>query len=125
MAVLQEIVKRLCSIRGAELDLDRWFQNWAPVVDTPENVADTTENEAPWTMMTCRKQSSTLVSTLQHHDRKQIGSSTAIDTYKQGLQGETAAACGGHHNKKQRLLVAGVSLLKGTEAPTYCPDRES
>lgn len=35
----QETVKRLCSIRGAEMEVDRWFQNHVPLVGT--------EDEAP------------------------------------------------------------------------------
>ena len=34
---LQETVKRLCSISGAEAEIDRWFQNCVPLVDTTEN----------------------------------------------------------------------------------------
>ena len=45
VAKLQETVKRLHSIRGAKTETDKWFQNHAPV-------ADTTENEAPWTLVT-------------------------------------------------------------------------
>ncbi|PKU31482.1 rna-directed dna polymerase from mobile element jockey-like [Limosa lapponica baueri] len=45
VAKLQETVKRLCSIRGAETEIDKWFRNHIPVVDT-------TENEAPWTLVT-------------------------------------------------------------------------
>ncbi|GAB0183754.1 cAMP-dependent protein kinase inhibitor alpha [Grus japonensis] len=43
MVESQETVKRLCSIRGAKMEIEKWFQNLAPVVDT-------TENEAPWTL---------------------------------------------------------------------------
>ena len=45
VAELQETVKRLRSVRGAETEIDKWFQNRAPV-------ADTTENEAPCTLVT-------------------------------------------------------------------------
>jgi len=39
VAELQETVERLCSVRGAEMETDTWFQNHVPVVDTTENKA--------------------------------------------------------------------------------------
>ena len=42
---MQETVKRLRGIRGAEMNIDKWFQNHDPVVGT-------TENEAPCTLVT-------------------------------------------------------------------------
>jgi len=42
VAELQETVKRLCSIRGAELEIGKWLQNHAIVVATTENEASST-----------------------------------------------------------------------------------
>lgn len=47
VAELQETPKELCSIRGAEMEKETWLQNRAPTVDT-------TKNEAPWTLVTCK-----------------------------------------------------------------------
>ncbi|OPJ82772.1 hypothetical protein AV530_014157 [Patagioenas fasciata monilis] len=47
VAELQETPKRLCSVREAEMEKERWLQNHAPIVDT-------TENEAPWILVTCK-----------------------------------------------------------------------
>lgn len=45
MAKLQETVNRLCSVRGAETEMDMWPQNHTPTMDT-------TGCETPWTLMT-------------------------------------------------------------------------
>jgi len=44
---LQETLKGLHCIRGAEKETEKWFQNHGPEVDT-------TENEPPWTLVTCK-----------------------------------------------------------------------
>ena len=37
VAELQGTVKRLCGMRGAETEIEKWFQDHAPVADTTEN----------------------------------------------------------------------------------------
>jgi len=118
VAELQETVTRLRTIRGVEIEIGRWFQNCVPV-------ADTTENEAPWTLVTHK--SRTLLhpppsSTTTKHRYEDL---TATDTHEHGLQGETiAAARSGYRKKKQRALVVGDSLLRGSEVSICRPDRQ-
>lgn len=42
LAELQETVKRLCSTREAEMEIDKWFQNHTLVADNTENVVSLT-----------------------------------------------------------------------------------
>ena len=79
VAELQETVKRLCSISGPKADRDRWFQNHVPV-------ADTMEDEAPWTLVT-HKSRAPLQSPLSRiNTNNRYETLTAADTYEQGLQ---------------------------------------
>ena len=95
VAELQETVKRLCSIRGAETEIDKWFQNHAPV-------ADTTENEAPWTLVTHKSRTLLQSPPSSITTKNRYEALTAVDTHEQGLQGETVpAAHRGYHKKKQ------------------------
>ncbi|GAB0210389.1 hypothetical protein GRJ2_003504700 [Grus japonensis] len=119
VAELQETVKRLCSIRGAEMEKDRWFHNQVPV-------ASTTENEAPWTLVTHKSRALLQSSPSSFTTKNRYEALTAIDTHEQGVQGETVpAAHSGYRKKKRRVLIVGDSLLRGTEAPICRPDRES
>ncbi|CAM9602172.1 unnamed protein product, partial [Bubo scandiacus] len=72
VAKLQETIKRLHSIAGAEMEVDKWFQNL---------MADTTENEAPWTLVT-HKSRSLLQSPLSG-----ITTKTSFNSYRQGRGG--------------------------------------
>jgi len=110
MAELQETVNSLRSIRGAELELDTWLQNHAPVETT-------NEKEAPWTLVT--HQSRTLLQPPPSSitTKNKYEALITIDTQEQGLQEETTpAAHSGYIKKKRRVLVVGGSLLMGTEA---------
>ena len=74
VAELQETVKRLC-IRGAEREIDKSFQNHAPMVDT-------TENEAPWTLVTHKSRTllqstPSSITTENRHEAL-----TAVDTHE-------------------------------------------
>lgn len=98
------------------MEVDRWFQNHAPVVDI-------TENEVPWTLVTCKSRTPPQSPPSSITTENNYEALTAVDTNKQGLEGETVpAACGEYHKKKLRLLAVGDSLLKGTEAPVCSPD---
>ncbi|PKU34838.1 28s ribosomal protein mitochondrial [Limosa lapponica baueri] len=94
VAELQETVKRLRSIRGTKMEIDKWFQNHAPVVDTREN-------EAPWILVTHKSR------TLPQSPPSSITTKTryealiAVDTHEQGLQGETVPAAHSGYRKKK------------------------
>ncbi|PKU30634.1 28s ribosomal protein mitochondrial [Limosa lapponica baueri] len=75
---LQETVERLCIIRGAETETDKWFQNRAPV-------ADTTDNEAPWTLVTHKSRTLLQSSPSSINIINKYETLTAADTHKQGL----------------------------------------
>jgi len=48
VAELQKTVKSLHTIKGADKEIDQWFQNHDPVVGT-------TEKEAPWILVIHKK----------------------------------------------------------------------
>ncbi|XP_029864855.1 uncharacterized protein LOC115339276 [Aquila chrysaetos chrysaetos] len=115
----QETVERLHGVRGAEMEVDRWFQNRAPVVDTAENAA-------PWTLVTHKSRTLLRSPPSSITAKNRYEALTAVDTHEQGLRGETVpAAHSGYRKKKRRVLVVGDSLLRGTEVPICRPDRES
>ena len=88
-------------------------------------MVDAAQNEAPSTLVTHKSR------TLLHSThscvttRNRYDVLTAEDTYEQAPQGETVPAAHTRNHKKKRVLVAGDSLLRGTEAPICQPDRES
>lgn len=67
------------------MEVDRWFQNHAPVVDTTENVVDTTENEVPWTLVTCKSRTPPQSPPSSITTENNYEALTAVDTNKQGL----------------------------------------
>jgi len=90
VAELQETVKRLCTIRGPELEIDTWLQNHPPVETT-------NENEAPWTMLTLKSRTPPSSITT----KTKYEALTTIDTQEQGMQVEaTPAAHSGYRKKK-------------------------
>jgi len=119
VAQLQQTVNRLRSIRGAELEIDTWLQNHAPVENS-------TENEAPWTLVTSRSRSPlqpppSSITTKNKHEAL-----TTMHTQEQGLQEETTPAThSGYHKNKRWVLVVGDSLFRDTEEPICRPDREA
>ena len=119
VAEFQERVKRLRSIRGSETEIDRWFHNQVPVVGS-------TETEAPWTLVSHRSRAPLQSSPSSFTTKTRYEASTAVDTHEQDAQGETLpTAHSGYRKEKRRVLVAGDCWLRGTEAPTCRPDRES
>lgn len=85
VAKFQETLKRVCSITGFETEIGKWFQNHV-------SVADTTENEAPWSQMI--HNSSTLLRSPLSSITTRYEALTAVDTHEQRLQGETVPAVG-------------------------------
>jgi len=92
VAELPETVKRLCSIRGAELEIDTWLQNHASVVAT-------TENEAPWTLVTHKSKTPLQPPPSSITTKSRYEDLTAIDTQEQCLQEETTPAAHSGHLK--------------------------
>ena len=86
---MQETIRRLCSIRGAEREIGKWFQNHAPMVDT-------TENEAPWTLVTHKSRTlllsppSSIITKNRHEDF------ISVDIHEKGLQETVPAAHSGY-----------------------------
>ena len=115
VAELQETVKRLCSTRGAEMEANKWFQNHAPV-------ADTTENEAPWTPVTHKSRSLLQPPHPSITTKTRSEALTAIYTHEQHLQRETIpAAYSGYHKKKEVLIVGDSSIcLSDRESHNIC-----
>ena len=95
VAKLQETVKRLCSIRGAETEIDKWFQNHAPV-------ADNTENEAPWTLVTHKSRILLQSPPCSITTKTRYEALTAVDTHEQGLQGEIVPVAHSRYCKKKQ-----------------------
>ncbi|GAB0175625.1 hypothetical protein GRJ2_000027700 [Grus japonensis] len=111
VAELQETVKRLCSIRGSKMEIDKWFQNHAPVVDT-------TENEAPWTLVIHKSRTLLQSPPSSITTKTRYETLTAVDTHEQGLQGETVPTAHSRYCKRKRqVLTVDDSLLRGIEAP--------
>ncbi|GAB0205522.1 hypothetical protein GRJ2_003017800 [Grus japonensis] len=101
------------------MEVDRWFRNQVPV-------ADTTENEASWTLVTHKSRTPFQSPHSSFTTKNRYEALTAVDTHEQGPQGETApAAHSGYRKKKRRVLVVGDPLLRGTKVPICQPDRES
>lgn len=116
---LQKTRRRLCSVRGAEEEIDEWFHNQCVMVDA-------TQNKAPWTLLTHKSRILLHFPPSCITSRNSYDVLTAEDTYGQAPQGETVpAAHARNHKKKQWVLVVGDSLLRGTKAPICRPDRES
>jgi len=82
---LQEIIKRLHSIRGAELEIDPWLQNDVPVETN-------NENEAPWTWMTCKSRTPLQPPPSSITTKNKSEALTTIDTKDKCLQEETTPA---------------------------------
>ena len=93
VAELQETVRRLRSVRGAEEEIDEWFHNQSVVVDA-------TQNKAPWTLVTHKSR------TALHFPPSCITTRynvlTPEDTDEQALQGETVPAAHTRNHKKKR-----------------------
>ncbi|PKU46424.1 rna-directed dna polymerase from mobile element jockey- hypothetical protein [Limosa lapponica baueri] len=101
------------------MKIDRWFHNHVPVA------ADTTKNEAPWTLMinksrTLFQSPPSSITTINIYE-----ASTVLDTHEQDLQGETIPTAHSGYRKNRQVLVVTDSLLKDTEGPICHPDRES
>ena len=76
-------------------------------------MADTPENEAPWTLVT-HKSRTLLQSPLSSITTKnRYEDLTAVDTHEQGLQGETVAAAQSGYRKKKRLVLVVGDSVKG------------
>lgn len=116
MAELQEAVKRLCSIKGTEKEIDQLFNNYIPA-------GDNTEKEEPWSLV-MNKRRAPLESPLS--SLKRYETLTATDTHDQNLQeAARGAACSGYYKMKHFVSVVGNSLLKGNKAFLCQPNRES
>jgi len=111
VAELQETVKRLCSIRGAELEIDTWLQNHAPLETT-------NENEASWTLVTCKSRTQLQPPPSSITTKNKYEALTTISMQEQDLQEKFAPAAHNRYRKnRRRVLVVGDSLLRGTEVP--------
>lgn len=116
VAELQEAVKRLCSIKGTEKEIDQLFNNYIPA-------GDNTEKEEPWSLV-MNKRRAPLESPLS--SLKRYETLTATDTHDQNLQeAARGAACSGYYKMKHFVSVVGNSLLKGNKAFLCQPNRES
>jgi len=94
VAELQKTAIRLLSIRGAEMETQKWFQNHAPVVST-------TENEAPWTLVTHKSRSRLQPPSFSIATENTYEVLTATDTHEHSLQGETTPAAHSGYRKKK------------------------
>jgi len=113
MAELQETGKRLRGIRGAKMEIDKWFQNCGPV-------ADTSEKEAPRTLVTHKGRTPLQPPPSSITTKTQYEALTAINTHEHSLQGETVPAAHSGHRKKNTKCLWWVS-----EVPICRPDREA
>ena len=95
VAELQGTVKRLCGMRGAETEIEKWFQDHAPV-------ADTTENKVPRTLVTHESRTLLQCPPSSITTKTRYEALTAVDTREQGLQGETVSAAHSGYRKKKR-----------------------
>jgi len=82
---LWETVKRLCSIKQAKTEIDKWFQNHAPMVDTAKH-------EAPWILATHKSRTLLQSPPSSTTTKTRYGALTVVDTHEQGLQRETLPA---------------------------------
>jgi len=78
VAKLQGTIKRLCSIRGSETEIDKWFQNYGPV-------ADTMENKIPWTPVTHKSRTLLQSPPSSTTTKARYETLTAIDIHDQCL----------------------------------------
>ena len=76
------------------METEKWFENHGPVVDT-------TENEAPWTLVTHKRKTLLQSPPSSITTKTRYESLTAVDTHKQGLQGETVPAAHSGYCKKK------------------------
>ena len=101
------------------MEIATWLQNHAPVETT-------NETEAPWTLVTHKSRTPLQRPPSSIATNNKYEALTTVDTQEQGLQEETTpAAQSGYPKKKQRVLVVGDSLLRGTETPICQPDGEA
>lgn len=86
VAELQETANRLCRIREAETEIDKWFRTMLLCLTSLR------KNEAPRTLLTNKSrtllQSSPSSTTIKTRHK----ALTAVDTHEQGLDGETVPA---------------------------------
>jgi len=87
VAELQETVKRLPSIRGAELEIVTRLQNHAPVETT-------NENEAPWTLVTRKSRTALQPPSSSITTKTKYEALTTIDPQEQNLQEKSTPAAG-------------------------------
>ena len=95
VAELQKTGKRLRGIRGAETETEKRFQNHTPV-------ADTTENEAPWTVVTHKSRTLLQSPPSGITTKTRYEALTAVDTHEQGLQGEIVPVAHSRYCKKKQ-----------------------